>query len=132
MSKCENCKRHDVDGCTKCKFKDMKKVEETKSVWLQCPHCGFTTSNPRKLSEHLLEKHGGKERTTDMVKRALMDRFSKKRRKGLILPIDTTRSGIFPEPANESLSDSEQLRFMMLQWLDERNALRPMVMAAVR
>jgi hypothetical protein len=80
----------------------------------------------------MLEKHGGKEKTTQMVKRTMMDRFSKKRRKGLILPIDTTRSGVFPEPANESLTDSEQLRFMMERWLDERRALLPMVMAGIR
>jgi hypothetical protein len=106
-------------------------MKEAKSVWLQCPHCGFTTSNFRKLSEHLLE-HGGRQRTTEMVKRTMMDRFSKKKRKGLILPIDTTRSGVFPEPANESLSDSDQLRFMMERWLDERRTLLPMVMAGIR
>ena len=61
-----------------------------------------------------------------------MDRFNKKKRLGLVFPIDLQRSGTFPEPANEGLSDSDQLKFMMERLIDERRALLPMVMAGIR
>jgi hypothetical protein len=128
----KHCKKNDTDGCIHCKFKDMKReMKESKSIMIRCPYCGFQ-SNPSGVFQHINEVHGGKQRITNMVKRAMMDRFSKKRHKGMVFPIDTTRSGVFPEPANEELSPSEELRFMMERLLDERRALLPMVMAGIR
>jgi hypothetical protein len=115
------------DHCKKLK----KNMKESKSIMIRCPICGFQ-SNPSGMAQHINEVHGGRQRITNMVKRAMVDRFSKKKHKGLVFPIDTTRSGVFPEPANEEISSSEELRFMMERLLDERRAVLPMVMAGIR
>jgi hypothetical protein len=132
---CGHCDRHlsddevdnHFDHCKKLK----KNMKESKSIMIRCPICGFQ-SNPSGMAQHIDEVHGGRQRITDMVKRVMMDRFSKKKHKGMVFPIDSTRSGVFPEPANEELSPSEELRFMMERLIDERNALLPIVMAGIR
>src|SRR6516162_7237863 len=104
--------------------------ESTSSLKMHCPYCAFT-SNPSGMAFHINSEHGGRQRITNMVSRH-MDRFNKKKRLGLVFPIDTQRSGIFPEPASESLSASDQLKFMMERLLDMRRARLPVVMAGIR
>ena len=113
-----------------CKYMQNGTIKESKSISMQCPYCNFT-SNVQGIAIHINSEHGGRQRISNMVSRH-MDRFNKKKRLGLVFPIDLQRSGTFPEPANEGLSDSDQLKFMMERLIDERRALLPMVMAGIR
>jgi hypothetical protein len=106
-------------------------MKEPSSVRMNCPICHNFKSNPQGIAIHMNTVHRGRQRITNMVSRH-MDRFNKKKRLGLVFPIDTTRSGVFPEPVTESLSDSDQLKFMMERLLDMRRARLPVVMAGIR
>jgi hypothetical protein len=114
------------DHCKK--LNKMRKESKSSSIKMQCPYCNFK-SNPSGMAQHMNSEHGGRQRITNMVTRLMADKFNKKKRLGLVFPIDTTRSRVFPEPANESLSDSDQLKFMMERLIDERRAMLPIVMA---
>ena len=97
---------------------------------LVCPHCGQSFRSPATYSDHL-KRHREQQPASTMFTRKLADKMAKKRRTGFM--IDTNRSGIFPEPASESVEDRMAAIREMVRELNEIRLKRlPSIVNAVR
>jgi hypothetical protein len=95
---------------------------------IKCEVCG-QTFNMSGYSQHL--KTCVKQPTSTILTRKLADKMAKKRRTGFM--IDTNRSGVFPEPASESVEERMKNILAMVRELNEIKLKRlPNIVNAVR
>jgi len=94
-----------------------------------CPYCNASFRSAAAAADHL--KQHEKQPVSTMLTRKLADKMAKKRRTGFM--IDTNRSGVFPEPATESVDERMAAIKQQVRELNEIRLKRlPIIVAAVR
>jgi len=96
---------------------------------IKCEICE-KSFNPSSYVRHECVKQPA---ATQMLTRKMQDLMAKKKKLALIFPVDTTRSGVFPEPANESVEERmEHIRSMVRHLNELKLARLPSIVNAVR